>query len=166
MIITLIVPVFASSINEEGILLVKLSAQENNKSETMPWAVSFKNEDTKEIFSFLADAGVIKMKLPAGIYRLLRYTTFGKIRKNMYKHGYVFRIRPDHINYVGDWLFVEDWSEFMSENGKLPIAFTTTFTKKTVKTAFEKYPNLFKQYNFSVSQAIPLKGISNDNGTG
>ena len=38
--------------------------------------------------------------------------------------------------------------------------------KKTVKTAFEKYPNLFKQYNFSVSQAIPLKGISNDNGTG
>jgi len=123
----------------------------------MPWSVSFMNEETKETFYFLADEGATKMNLPAGIYRLLRYTTFGKIRKNMYQHDYFFRIKSGHINYAGDWLFVEDWSEFMSKNGKLPIAFSTSFTKKTIEIAFKKYSNLFKNYKLSVSKAITLK---------
>jgi len=144
----------SNSIDSETIMLVQLRYVESGGSKTSATIVLF-NESTRETLTLRArTSNVSKISLKPGIYSLDTYFTYGGVEVNLDKIGYKFEIKPNEINYVGDWLFTENWSEFMSKYGKVGVSFETSFSKVTIENGFAKYPDLFKSLKFNVAKAL------------
>lgn len=138
-------------------MLVKLICVESNGENTTATLVLY-NESTEEKIvipeNYTFTTRVKKIDVPAGIYRIESYKTYGGIRYDLSDSGYRVNIRANQVNYVGDWFFTEDWNKFVSERGKFSVSFSTSFQKETLKEAVSRYPDLFKSMTFNVSEAI------------
>ena len=150
----------AISNEQNSIMLIKLKFVGSNGSKTNASIVLFneKNQETFTISKMLSrKAGVMKIKLAAGIYSIHKYKTSGGIKLRMTDYGYRFEIVDNQINYVGDWVFTENWGDFVSKKGEFSVGLSTTFEKETIEQGFQKYPDMFANLEFNVSEAIALE---------